>query len=104
MPGNNILHQWLAQPQQVQLPNGRAFFAKYQRVGRHVLNPTCVRINQTYVWKIGPKKVGTCIDLLTGIDLEKKAAGSSAGKMIIKDAINTLRTAYKKIRSKITNE
>ena len=93
MPGNNILHQWLAQPQQVQLPNGRAFLAKYQHVGRHVLNPTCVWINQTYVWKTGPKKAGTYIDLLTGIDIAKKAASSSVGKMIIKDAINTLPTA-----------
>ena len=30
--------------------------------------------------------------------------GSSAGQMIIKDAINALPTAYKKIKSKIANK
>ena len=41
---------------------------------------------------------------MTAIDLGKKAAGSSVGQTIIKDAINALPTAYKKIKSKITNE
>ena len=119
MPRNNILLQRLPQPRRVQLPNGRVFFAKYQRVGRHVLNPTPVKINRTYVRKFGPRRqriritarirrrrqqVGTGIDLSTTIDLGKKAAGSSVGQMLIKDAINALPTAYEKIKNKITNK
>ena len=34
---------------------------------------------------------------MTVTDLGKKAAGSSVGKMTIKDAINALPTAYRKI-------
>ena len=35
---NNILLLRLPAPKQVQLPNGRVFFAKYQRVGRDKKN------------------------------------------------------------------
>ena len=121
MPRNNILLQRLPQPRRVQLPNVRVFFAKYQRVGRHVLNPTGVRINRPYVRKIGPRRqrtrrygprnkrrrrqqAGAGIDLSRAIDLGKKAASSSVGQMIIKDAINAFPTAYKKIKSKTTNK
>ena len=113
MPRNNILLQRLLQPPRVQLPNCQLFFAKYERVGRHVLNPTCVRTNRTYVQKISPwrqkhrrygprnkhrrrQQAGAGIVLLTVIDLGKEAAGSSAGQMVIKNAINALPTAYKK--------
>ena len=34
----------------------RIFRKKYQRVERHVLNPTLVRTNRTYVQKIGPQR------------------------------------------------
>ena len=44
------------------------------------------------------------IDLSRAIDLGKKAASSSVGQMIIKDAINAFPTAYKKIKSKTTNK
>ena len=118
---NNILLQKLPQPWRVQLPNGPIFFAKYQCVERHVLNPTRVRNYQTYIQKIGPQRqrirkyeprnkhrrkqqAGTGIDLSTAIDLRKKGASSSVGQMIINDAINALPTAYKKIKSKITNK
>ena len=50
------------------------------------------------------QQAGAGIDLSTAIDLRKKAAGSSVGQIIIKDAINGLPTAYKKIKSKITNK
>ena len=117
MAGNNILLQRLRQPRRVQLPNSCVFFAKYQRVGRHVLNATLVTINQTYVRKIDPRRQrirrygpqnkrrqrqrgGAGIDLSTAIDLEKKVAGLSVRQMTIKDAINALPTAYKKLKAK----
>ena len=117
----SILLQRLPQLQRVQLANDCVFFAKYQRVGRHALNTTRVRINRTYVQKVGPQRqrihkyrlrnkcrqkhqAGAAIDLLTATDLTKKAAGSPIGKMTIKDAINALPTAYRKIKSKITNK
>ena len=56
MPRSNILLQRLPARKRIQLPNGRVFFAKYQRVGRHALTPTRVRIAGTYVRKIGPRR------------------------------------------------
>ena len=123
MPRNNILLPRLPQSRRVQLPSDCIFFAKYQHVGRR-LKPNynlTVRVNRTFVQKITPRRQGICrygrgnkhrqrllagagIDLLTAIDLGKKAAGSSVGQTTIKDAINALPTAYKKIKSKITNK
>ena len=56
MPRNNILLWILPAPKQVQLPNGGESFAKYQRVGRHALTPTLVRISRTYITKIRPRQ------------------------------------------------
>ena len=41
---------------------------------------------------------------MTAIDLGNKVTGSSLRQMVIKDAISVLPTAYKKIKSKITNK
>ena len=49
MPRNNVLLRRLPAAKRVQLPNGRVFFAKYERVNRHALAPTQVRIGRTYV-------------------------------------------------------
>ena len=120
MPRNNILLQRLPAPKRVQLPNGRVFFAKYQRVGRDRL-PERVRIRRTYVIKIGPRRqrvrkigprnqrrrrqqVGRVLDHSTAIDLARRAAGSRLGKMMINDAIDYIPTAYKKIKNKIKNK
>ena len=44
-------------------------------------------------------------DLISTADeLGKKAAMSSLGKMVIKDAIDYIPTAYKKLKNKITNK
>ena len=48
-----ILLQRPPAPKRVQLPNGRVFFGKCQRVGRE--RPR-VRIRRTYVKKIGPRR------------------------------------------------
>ena len=40
----------------IQLPNGRVFFAKYERVNSHALAPTQVRIARTYVRKLGLRR------------------------------------------------
>ena len=96
MPRNNILLRRLPAAKWVQLPNGHVFFAKYQRVGRHALTPTRVRISRTYIRKIGPRrqrirKIGprnrrrrrqqACagLDLSTAIDLGRNAARSKLG-------------------------
>ena len=55
VPRNNILLQRLPEPKHVQLPNGRLFYARYQKVDRQMLNPTHVKIARTYVRKTGPK-------------------------------------------------
>ena len=60
MPRNNILLQRLPQPRRVQLPNGRVFFAKYQRVGRCVLNPVHLRINRTHLQKVVSRRQRIC--------------------------------------------
>ena len=117
MPRNNILLRRLPAPKRVQRPNGRVFFAKYQRVGRHVLTPTRAR---TYVRKIRSRgqrirridprnmqkrsqQAGAGFDPSMAIDLGRKAVGSKLGKMMINDAIDYIPTAYKKIKNKITN-
>ena len=101
--------------------NGRVFFAKYQRVCRHAMTPTRVRIARTYgrkigsrrqrIRKIGPRNrqrrrqyVVTGLDLSTAIDLDRKAAGSKFRKMLINDAIDYIPTAYKENKNKITNK
>ena len=121
MPRNNILLRRLRAPKWVQLPNDRVFFAKYQRVSKHVLTPTRVRMARTYVRKIGPRRqrisrigprnrrrrrqqAGAGLDLTTAINLGRNAAGSKLGKMMINDAIDYIPTAYKKIKNKITNK
>ena len=55
MPRNNILLQRLPASKRVQLPNGRVFFGKYQRVDRDRL-PERIRITRTYVRNIGPRR------------------------------------------------
>ena len=90
MPRNNILLRKLPVPKYVQLPNGRVFLARYQNVGRDVLNPTRVRIARTYVRKIGLRRqrqigprdqhgrkqqVGGGLDIAMIFDFGKKAAG-----------------------------
>ena len=111
MPRNNILLQRLPSPKCVQLPNGRVFYARYQKVSRHVLNPTRVKIARTYVRKIGLRRqrirrigqrnqrrrrqqVGRGLDIATAFDLGKKAAGSRLGKRLINDTIDYIPTAY----------
>ena len=70
MSRNNILLQRLPVPKWVQLPNGRVFFAKYQRVNRHALELTKVRIARIYVRKLdqGNKELG---ELVLQIDEEE---------------------------------
>ena len=114
MPRNNILLRRFPAPKWVQLPNGRVFFAKYQRVGRHALTLTYVRTARTYVRKFGARrqritKIGprnrqrrrqqasTGFDLSTTLDLGRKAVRSKLNKMMINDAIDYIPTAYKKV-------
>ena len=52
MPKNNILLRRLPNPRRAQLPNDCVFFAKYERVNRHALAPTHVRIARTHVQKL----------------------------------------------------
>ena len=101
----------------MQLLNGWMFFAKYERIHRHVLAPTCLRINGTHVRKIGPRRQrkrrinsrsrqrrrewsGAELGLSTYIYLGRRAAGSNLDKAIINDVIDYLPTAYKKTKIK----
>ena len=103
-------------PKKVKLPDGRGFFAKYQRVARNAL-PKNIRVRRTYTRKIGSRRqqkwrnqAGRGLNLLTedlistADELGKKTAMSSLGKMVIKDAIDYIPTAYKKLKNKITNK
>ena len=104
MPRNNILLRRFSAPKRVQIANDCVFFAKYQRVGRHALAPTRVRIAKTYARKIVPRQqkvrriytrnrwkrkqsAGAGRDLSTAIDFGRKAARSKFGKMMINDDI-----------------
>ena len=48
---NNVLLRKPPQPKLVKLPNGRTFYARYQRVNRQILYPTKVRIKRKTVEK-----------------------------------------------------
>ena len=98
MPRNNILMRRLAALKRMQLPNGRVFYAKYQRVAGNVL-PERVKFKRTYIRKIGLQRQRrrknqagcgmTIQDLIsTAIGLGKKVAKSNLGKMTIQDTID----------------
>ena len=110
IPRNNILLRKLSQNfQTTKLPNGRTFYSRYQRVPRHVLYPTKVRVERTYQQKIGlrrqrkqnaPRRVleagseyGTADNAMRGVNLVKRGANTDLGKMIIDDAIGFIPTA-----------
>ena len=111
MARNNILLHRLPAPKQLQLPNGCVFFPKYQRVGRHALIPTHVRIARIYTRKmgsrpqrirrIGPrnrqrrKQAGARLDMSASRGLGRKAVASKPGKMLINDVIDYIPRAYK---------
>ena len=112
MPSNNILIQRFPNPRCIQLPKGRLFFEKYERVNRHALATTQVRIARTYVRKIGlrrhrtrrfgPRKKrkrrqqdGAGLNIAAAKDLGKRAAGSKLGKMMINYAIDYIPAACK---------
>ena len=99
---NNILLQKSPQPNLVNLPNGRTFYARYQRVNRDTLYPTKVRIRRTYVQKIGPRRqrkrrrgqTGSgYVDsdkLMCRLNLAKRDANMELGKTIIDEAVSLL--------------
>ena len=118
--------QKLFAPKRVQLPDGRLlllffFFARYQKVGRHVVNPTCVRIARINFRKIEPRRqrarrIGPGnqrrrrrrairgLDISTAMDLVRRETSSKLGKMIINVAIDYIPTDYKNIKNKIRNK
>ena len=53
---NNVLLQKIPQPKLVKLPNGRTFYARYQRINRQTLYLNKVRIKRTYAEKIGTRR------------------------------------------------
>ena len=115
IPRNNILLKNLPQPKLVKVPNGRAFYARYQRLGRHTLSPTKVRIKRTYVRKIGPGRkrarkrpaaqVGSgYVDantIMNGKNLAKRGVNTDLGEMIIKDAVDFIPSAYNSLKIRI---
>ena len=111
MPRDNILQRKLPMPKFVCLPNGRTFYSKYARVPRNQL-PQNVRVRRTCVRKIGPRRqrkrrqqagrglLPSEAPLSSAFDLTKRAENSKLGKMIIKDAIIFVPTAYSKIKNR----
>ena len=119
MPRNNILLRKLATPKQVRLPNGRTFTALYEKVNRGTLAPKNVKIRRTYGRSIGPRQQGlryfgprrqsrrreqpqqgTAIEtnVIRGLNIGKKAAGTELGRMIVDDAVSLIPKAYKKLK------
>ena len=113
LPRNNVLLRTLLQPKLVRLPNGPRFYTRYQRVGRHTLYPTKVRIQRTYVRKIRLRQqrrrrsgaqTGSgylhANTVMRGINLAKPGANSDLGKMVIKDTMDLVPSAYRSIRNR----
>ena len=102
----------LATPKLARLQNGRTFYAEYDRVPRNHL-PQNMRVWQTYVRKIGPRRQRELRQqtgrgllpsealLSSAFDLTKRAGNSILGQMIIKDAIDFVSTAYAKIKNRL---
>ena len=112
---NNILLQRLAQPTRITLPNGRTFFARYERVNRATLYPTNIRIKKTYTQKIGPRRQrkprknqqqegSGYIDsqsIIRGINLGKRAANTEVGRMIVDGVVGLIPRGYKVLKNKL---
>ena len=94
----------------LKLPNGRTFYARYQRVNRQTLYPTKVRIKRTYVRKIGsrrqrkqqaskrkPAQTGSGYADANNL----RGANTEFGKTIIDDAVSLLPKAYKSIKNRV---
>ena len=118
MSKNNILLRKLPQPKLIKLPNGRQFYARYQRVNRQTLYPTRVRIKRTYVRKIGPGRqrkqpapkcqpaqTGSgyldANNLMRGLNLAKRGENTEFGKAVIDDAVSLHLKAYKSIKNRL---
>ena len=52
---SNILLRKRAVPKRVQLPDGRIFYARYERIGK-ANYPKNVSVRRTYTRTIGPKR------------------------------------------------
>ena len=114
IPRDNILLRKLPQHKVVKLPNGRTFYARYQRVRRDMLYSTRVRVKRTYKPKIGPRRQRkqrpprrvlqsgsryvNADNLMRGVNLVKRRANTDLRKMIIDDAIGFIPTAYNSIK------
>lgn len=55
LTGNNILLRERTVPRKVQLPDGRIFYAKYERIGGTNLPPN-VNVRRTYTRMIGTRR------------------------------------------------
>ena len=122
MPRDNILLRKLATPKQVRLLNGKTFVARCERVNRRTLAPTNVRIRRTYRHSIGPRRqrlryfgprrqrrrrqqpqqeTGIETNVIRGLNLEKKAANTELGCMIVDDPVRVIPKVYRKLKNKL---
>ena len=95
-------------PKRVQLPDGRLFYAKYEKIGRANL-PSNINVRRAYTRTIGPRRHsrtrqrGRVIETVfkKAYYLSKKAVNSSLGKMLITEGLEYAPILYEKGTKKI---
>ena len=95
-------------PKRVQLPDGRLFYAKYEKIGRANL-PSNINVRRAYTRTIGPRRHSRTRQRVRVIEtvfkkacyLSKKAINSSLGKMLITEGLEYVPTLYEKGTKKL---
>ena len=95
-------------PKRVELPNGRVFYAKYQRVGRDAL-PSNVRIRRKYKKRAVParrkiKGRGFGSFFKKAVKLGKKALNNKTVRSIGREILQNVPDAIDMLGSKVKNK
>ena len=107
-PRDNIVLIKRKNPKRVQLPNGRVFYVKYQRVGRDAL-PGNVRIKRRYTKRAGGKRKiqggrGFKSFFKKAYKFGKKALNNKTVRSIGRQLIENVPDAVEMLGSKVKNK
>ena len=108
-PRDNIVLIKRKNPKRVELPNGRVFYAKYQRVGRDAL-PGNVRIKRRYKKKAAPRRRGVQRGrgfksfFKKAYKFGKKALNNKTVRSIGREILQNVPDAVEMLGSKVKNK
>ena len=102
-PRDNIVLIKRKNPKRVQLPNGRVFYAKYQRVSRDAL-PGNVRIRRKYKKRKVQRGRGFKSMFKKAIKFGKKALNNKTVRSIGRELLENVPDAVEILGSKVKNK